>query len=189
MRLGYEGISDFIFMEDTIEPADIILIPGGSHPELAIEAAKLFNKGFARFIIPSGGENSKLTQCKTECEYLKMVLMSEGVPEKSILEEPRARNTFDNAKLSYETICDKGLDVSKVILLCKNYHSRRAYLTYRINFPENIQIKVCPIVDGTGITKDNWMKSPERVSRVMNEVTKIGNYFEHHFIRLFCVGK
>ena len=28
-------ITDFIFVEDTISPCDVILVPGGSHPQLA----------------------------------------------------------------------------------------------------------------------------------------------------------
>ena len=38
-------ITDFIFLEDEMEEADIIFIPGGSHPELGEYAAEVWKKG------------------------------------------------------------------------------------------------------------------------------------------------
>lgn len=48
-RAPFNYISDFIFVNTEINKADIILIPGGSHPKLAEKAAELFIKGFARY--------------------------------------------------------------------------------------------------------------------------------------------
>ncbi len=63
----YDCITDFIFYETIIEKSDIILIPGGSHPEQMIKAAELFHNGMAPYILPSGGVNSRLRE--TEYEY------------------------------------------------------------------------------------------------------------------------
>lgn len=45
MKYPFDCISDFIFVVDDIEPSDIILIPGGSHPQLMEKAVELYIKG------------------------------------------------------------------------------------------------------------------------------------------------
>lgn len=180
MKYGYEGITDFIFMNDELIEADVILIPGGSHKELAIEAANLYRRGFAKYILPSGNINKKLESHDTEYDFLKEVLINEGVPKDNILKEDKAKHTFDNAQLSLEVLQAENIVFDKVILVCKNYHSRRVYLTYKIYFPKNVDFRVCGIVDGTGISRDNWFNSDEKIKKVLTEVIKIGKYFENY---------
>ena len=50
-----QDISDFIFVSDTPEPADIILVAGGSYPEPAETAAQLYHEDYAPLILISGG--------------------------------------------------------------------------------------------------------------------------------------
>ena len=47
-------ITDFIFLEDRLEKADAIFIPGGSYPELPERAAELWKEGYAPYVVPSG---------------------------------------------------------------------------------------------------------------------------------------
>ena len=47
-------ISDYIFISDNPEKSDAIFLPGGSHPQQPEYAAKLYCKGFANYILPSG---------------------------------------------------------------------------------------------------------------------------------------
>jgi len=179
MRRGFEGITEFVFMEDQIEKADIILIPGSSRKELINRAVELYNAGYAKYILPSGGNNKKLPPYQTEYEFLREEAIKQGVPENVILKEDKASNTYENAKFSYEVCKKEGIEVNKAILICKNYHSRRAYITYKINFSKNIEIIVQPIIDGEHITRENWMFNCEKRKRVLSEVEKIGKYFKN----------
>ena len=52
-------ISDFIFLSDKPQKVDAVFLPGGSHPEQPEYAAKLYNKGLAEYVIPSGGVSVK----------------------------------------------------------------------------------------------------------------------------------
>lgn len=167
-------------MEDPIEKADIILIPGGSRKELINRAVKLYKAGYADYILPSGGYNKKLLLYKTEYEFLKEEAIKQGVPENVILKEDRASNTFENAQFSYEVCKKNEIEVKKAILVCKNYHARRAYITYKINFPKNTEIIVQPIIDSEQITRENWMFTDDKRNRVLSEVVKIGKYFEDY---------
>ncbi len=179
MRMGFESITEFIFMEDQIEKADIILIPGSSRKELINRAVELYKAGYAKYILPSGGYNKKLLRYETEYEFLREEAIKQGVPENVILKEDRASNTFENAKFSYEVCKNEEIEINKAILVCKNYHARRAYITYKINFPPNIEIVVQPIIDSEHITRENWMSTDEKRKRVLSEVAKIGKYFEN----------
>lgn len=49
-----DDISNFIFVKDKPQKADIIFIPGGSYPEIAEEAARLWHEGYSNIILPSG---------------------------------------------------------------------------------------------------------------------------------------
>jgi len=176
----YQGISDFIFMKDPLQEADIILIPGGSVEGLAKKAADLYHLGYGGYILPSGGYNKKISAYANEYEFLKEVLLEAGVPEEAILKENKASHTFDNASLSRQVIESHGLLVNRAILVTKAYHARRAYQTYKLYFPQ-VDIRVCPVADRLDISKDNWYLDPLKVDKVMGEVTKVATYFKAHF--------
>lgn len=180
MKHAYNCITDFIFMEDRIEPADVILIPGCSHKQLIEHAAKLYQEGIAPYILPSGGHNSKLTDYNSEWEFLYKNAVRLGIPSSAILKEDKASNTFENAEFSLDILRKKNIIVRKAILVCKNYHSRRAFLTYATIFPSDVSILVSPVIDGRDIRKDNWFMDNKRIHIVMSEVVKIGEYFKKH---------
>lgn len=178
MRKGYESISEFIFMEDEIEKADVILVPGGSRKELILKAAELYKNGYGKYILPSGGFNIKITDFDSEHEFLKHEALKLGIPESAILKEDKAANTFENAKFSLEVLKSNNIEVKKAILVCKGFHSRRAYLTYKSIFPKSVKFIVQPLIYGENITKDNWFLSDDKINLVMGEVVKIGKYFK-----------
>ncbi|MGO1372556.1 MAG: YdcF family protein [Senegalia sp. (in: firmicutes)] len=184
MKKSIDSITNFIFMEDEIEPADIILIPGGSHRHLMEQAANLYHRGLAKYILPSGSFNKKIPQYESEWEFLRNIGVELGVPEDVILKENKATNTFENAQFSYEVIKKHRIKVDKVILVCKTFHARRAYLTYKIKFPSSVKFFVSPVIDGKDIRNDNWYLDVNKSSIVMNEVIKIGRYFEKHIPNL-----
>jgi len=174
----FDCITEFMFFETVIEPAEVILIPGASQPQLMERTAQLYHQGMAPLILPSGGPTSKVET--TEWEFLRDVAISMGIPENAILREDKAANTFENARFSWEVLQQNGINPRKVILVCKSYHARRALLTYQVEFPRDTVFYVSPITDRTGTTKDNWYLDEQKISYVMNELTKIGQYFKHH---------
>lgn len=179
MKKKFESITEFIFMEDPIKKADIILIPGGSRKELINRAVELYKAGYAEYILPSGGYNKKLPY-ETEFEFLKKEAIKQGVPETVILKEDKASNTFENAQFSLEVCKKNEIEVKKAILVCKNYHSRRAYISYKINFPKDTEIIVQPVIDSEQITKENWMYNDDKRNLVLSEVRKIEKYFGNY---------
>lgn len=135
-------ITNFIFCEDIPSPADIILVPGGGYPEIAERAAALFREGFAPLVLPSGkysvkkgffpGALSKETQYDgdfdTEWEFLKHVLMKNGVPEEAVLKEDRATYTYQNAIYSREVTDEAGLSIETAILCCQAFPCKAQFV-------------------------------------------------------------
>lgn len=179
MAYPFDCITDLVFVQpDRLEPSDLILIPGGSHAQLMERAAELYHQGVAPYLLPSGGYNAKINQ--TEGEFLSTVALGKGVPAEAVLREDQARHTFDNARLSWQLIEERGLVVKRVVLVCKAHHSRRALMTYQTVFPRSTCFLVAPVLDGNCITRENWFLEPEKIRIVLTEAEKITRYFGHH---------
>jgi len=177
MLYPFDCITDFIFVETGLEPADVILIPGGSHGQVMERAAALYHQGLAPYVLPSGGTNPHLVEYASEWDFLRKVGESAGLPASAILKEDLAQNTTENAQFSLCVLQNKKIPVHKAILVCKAYHSRRALLTYQAVFPSGTQLMVAPVLDRRGISRDNWFLSPASIRVVMGEVERIGRYF------------
>ncbi|CAM3999170.1 YdcF family protein [Lederbergia lenta] len=178
MSFPFDCITNFIFYETEIVSADVILVPGASQPQLMEKAASLYQLGLAPYILPSGGATPRIEN--TEWEFLRNIGIAKGVPAEAILKGNKAQNTFENARFSLEVLEETGIQPSKVILVCKTSHARRALLTYQTVFPKETVFFVSPVIDSTGITKENWFLSDDGVKRIMTEVEKIGKYFGRH---------
>ena len=182
---------EFIFAENQPEKADIIFVPGNGFPEMAEKAACLYKEGFAPYILPSGrysitmgrfvGVQSKKDvyneDYETECEFLKSVLMKNGVPKSAILLEDQATFTYENAIFSKQVTDLHKIKVNKAILCCKTYHARRSLMYYQLLYPD-AEILVCPACPD-GITRENWRDTEAGVEAVTGEIDRI--------IKQFCL--
>ena len=186
-------ISNFIFISDTPIKSDAIFLPGGSHPEQPEYAAELYKKGFAKWIVSSGGVSVKRDKWpgvrskadvyngdyKTDCEFFTDVLIKNGVPTEAIVGEDKSGHTRDNAFLSRKAVDEKSIEIKNAIIVCKAFHARRCLMLYQMAFPD-VSFTVCP-VSCYNITKDNWYKTEAGIDRVMGELARCGNQFTGDF--------
>jgi uncharacterized SAM-binding protein YcdF (DUF218 family) len=182
-------ITEFIFVCDQPEKADIIFIPGGGWPQLSERAAELYCAGYAKLILPSGKFSYKAESFNgpamgrerygglysTEWEFEKDILMQNGVPEQDILREDRSRHTVDNAVFSKEALDGAGLSIDSAIICCKAYHARRCLMTYGWVFP-GVRFIICP-TDTQGISRENWHQTEHGRQKVLSELSKCSTYF------------
>ncbi len=182
-------ITNFIFIEDKPQKVDAIFLPGGSHPEQPEYAAELYRKGYAKWLIPSGGVSVKRDKwpgvrskadiyCgdyQSDCEFFTDVFVKNGVPADAIVGEDKSGHTRDNAFLSRKLVDENGLEINTAIIVCKAFHARRCLMLYQMAFPDTT-FYVCPVVC-MGITKDNWYKSEQGIDRVLGELARCGNQF------------
>jgi len=194
-------ISDFIFVADEPKKVDAIFLPGGSHPEQPEYAAELYRKGYARWLIPSGGVSIKLEKWpgvrskadiydgdyKSDCEFFTDVFLKNGVPADAIIGEDKSRHTHDNAFFSRKVVDEKGIDIKTAMIVCKAFHARRCLMLYQMAFPY-VSFIVCPI-HCYNITKQNWFTTDQGIDRVLGELARCGNQFAGDFKTYLSGGK
>lgn len=181
MKAFFDCISDFIFVSDRPEKAEVIFVPGGDYPDSAVRAAELYREGFAPCVLPSGrfskltGRFTKDSRYGTEWEYLRQILLDEGVPDSAILKEDQATFTWENAICSRKVLEERGALPRKAILVCQAFHARRCLMYYQQQFPET-RLLVCP-VETKGITKENWFLDADKIDVVLGEMERCGSQF------------
>ena len=182
-------ISNYIFIADAPAKVDAIFLPGSSHPAQPEYAAKLYNKKFAKWIIPSGGVSAKTAywsgvrekadiytgNYKSDCEFFTDVLQKNGVPSSAIIGENRSGHTRDNAFMSRKVVDKQGITVKTAMIICKAFHARRCLMLYQMAFPD-VQFIVGP-VHCFNITKENWFTTEQGIDRVLGELARCGNQF------------
>ena len=184
-----DDITQFIFVENKPEQADVIFMPGGSDPAIPERSAELFHAGVAPLLLPSGGVSVKTGKFngvkrkadiydkpyRTDCAFYADVLLKSGVPEDAIVWEDKSGHTRDNAFFSRDKMDELGIPVKRAIICCKNFHARRCLMLYQLAFPE-AELFVVP-VEVYGITKENWHTQEYGVDRVLGELSRCGNQF------------
>ena len=178
-----DAITKFIFVDDAITACDAILVPGGSHPQLAEKAAELYKHGMAGYILFSCRANPRIPDFPSEAEYLKSIAIGFGVSAEHIICENKAAHTLENAEFSLSALAHMNIKADKIILVCKAYHSRRVLLTYQYVFPESTDFLVAPVTDKRGLNQHTWTSKQEYADKVMGEIEKIGKYFKDKVVR------
>lgn len=188
-----ENFTDFIFLEDTPQKADIIFLPGNGWPQMARKAAALWKAGYAPCILPSGkhsilqetfagvkdGQELYDGTYRTEWEFLCDVLQKEGIPKEAILREDEATYTYENAIFSRRVTDAAGMKIEKALICCQSHHARRCRMYYQLLYPET-EILVIP--SDTTVSRKDWYRSEEGIDTVLGEIERCGGQF-HQILR------
>ena len=190
MNDSIKAISDFLFVNDTPALADVIMVAGGSWPELPERAAELWKSGFAPCVLVGGKYSIKVGRFlgakskadvyagpyETECDFYTDVLLKNGVPERAVFGERESTFTKENALFARQLTEREQLPTARILLVCKAYHARRCLMYYQMAFPQS-DIRVMA-VDGFGATKDTWYLTEKGVERVLGELSRCGSQFD-----------
>ena len=184
-------ITEFIFLEDLPEKADLIIVPGNTWPQPARRAAALYHEGMAPYIVVSG-RYSKGQQtfagaaCEgdrykgaymTEADFLTDVLIREGVPETAVLQERKAEFTLENARYIRRLLEEKKMTVKKALIWCQAFHARRCRMYFEYVFQDtDVEFLMCPAVT-QGISRCSWMESQKGLDTVLGELRRCGEQF------------
>ncbi|MBP3656321.1 MAG: YdcF family protein [Clostridia bacterium] len=181
-----KDVEDFIFLEDAPQPSDIIFIPGNGHAGPSEHAARLYAQGYAPLVLPSGryaigsggfcgqksGSRAYEGEFETEWQFMRQILMTNGVPESAILREDEATYTYQNAIYSRRRTDAERIDVRRAIICCMPQHARRARMYYETLYP-GAQLLVCPAPDAA-ITRSTWLRSETGIDSVLGELERCG---------------
>lgn len=131
-------IWEYMHMHHVLKKADCIFVLCSYDTRVATYAADLFLKGYAPYLLFSGGftELTKKRFSKSEAETFADIAIAHGVPPDKILIENESVHTADNIECSKKLLFEKGLDFHSFILVQKPFNERRTYATFKQWWPE-----------------------------------------------------
>ncbi|KAL6891651.1 DUF218 domain-containing protein [Trichoderma longibrachiatum] len=123
-----------------LRPASAIFCLCSLDTRVAAHAAQLYLDGLAPWLIFSGdsGILTKGLFSEPEAVVFANIAREMGVPEDKIIVEPRARNTGENVRFTYDLLRERGMlgQMESLVLVQKPYMERRTYATFRKQWPE-----------------------------------------------------
>lgn len=113
-------------------------ISGQGYEERVQYCVDLYKKGYAKKIIFSSGR----TFIFHEALVMKALAVSLGIQDEDIIMDDKARNTFENVKISKDILERNGW--RKILLVSSPYHMRRALLVFS-KIAKDIKVISTPI--------------------------------------------
>ena len=158
-------IWDYHRLSHALKKADCIFVLGSHDPRVAEYAVDLLLKGYAPFIIFSGGFGNFTRGVfqKPEAEVFAEIAIRRGIPAEKILIENASTNTGENIAFTKSLLAARGRDFNSFILVQKPFMERRAYATFKRVWPE----KDC-IVTSPPISYENYPNSEVSKDALIN---------------------
>lgn len=155
-------IWDYHHVNHQVKKVGCILVLGSHDLRVADRGTDLFLKGYAPFIVFSGGFGT-LTRhlfSRSEADLFAEIAIKRGVPENQILIENKSTNTGENFKFTEKLLKTSGLDFNSFIVVQKPYMERRTYATVKKLWPEKEIIITSPQIayedySNADISKEN----------------------------------
>lgn len=154
-------IWDYMLMHQELNKVDAIIALGTNDIRVAERAFEIYKEGFASKIICTGGiahTNDILNTGwdKSEAEIYKDRLIELGVPLDYILVEDKAQNTGENARNVKKLLEENNLSWNNFIIVGKPWNERRAFATFRKQWPE---VNIC--MSSPQMTYEEYMNSED----------------------------
>lgn len=150
--------------------ADAIAVVSGGNTDLrTAEAIRLFEAGWANYLIVSGAATDPTSP--SNAAVMKEQALAAGVPEEAIITDELARTTKQNAEET-EAI-SKQYGIKRVIVVTSPYHQRRAGLEFRANMTSDVAVINHPVPNDPD-WPFLWWLSPRGWWLSMSELVKIG---------------
>ena len=171
-----ESISNLLFLSPNPQKVDLIFVFGHSYLSAMDDVKMLYNKGYSSKILITGHSKGKMKDVESERFFKRGIEL--GIPEKAFILESKATNSKENITFS-KSIMEHEIGLSNIrsiLFVCKTFHTRRVLMTAQKYLPEHIEFYFYPIIDERNIQRDNWWKNDIAKSRVLEEVSRIGEY-------------
>ncbi len=158
---------------DDMENSDCALLLGtepGKAKSRAEAAAKLYLDGRVRYIVPSGGVEWDVGggEKLSEANYMRNILLSNGVPSDAIIMENEARTTKEN--MIYGTLrlnrTTKFYDEKRVTIVTSQNHMKRSLALAKTFLPRMVRIFCYP--SSAEFTYEQFLDDPEFVDRELH---------------------
>lgn len=175
-------IWDYHHVYQRLRKADCILVLGSHDTRVGEYAADLFLKGYALYIIFSGGLGN-LTRGvfqKPEAEIFSEIAVKRGVPAEKILVETKSTNTGENIEFTKKLLEERGLNFNSFILVQKPYMERRTFTTFKKVWPEKDFVVTSPQISFEDYP-NNEIPKEEVINIMVGDLQRIKIYPERGF--------
>ena len=155
-------------IEDDGMSAPVAILLGGNPNNArprALAAAELYRSGRVPFIVPSGGVEWEIDgEMISEANYMKSILIENGVPEEAVILENEARTTKEN--MIYATLqINRKLHFEKVdhvIIVTSRSHMKRSIALAKAFLPRKVTVSAYPanheaVVAGMPESEGKWI--------------------------------
>lgn len=146
----------------------IVAISGGNTSLRTNEAIRLYNLGWARYIIFSGAAAD--SSSPSNAAVMRLQALKAGVPSSAIITEEFGRTTRQNAANTNKTAKDYA--ISRVIVVTSPYHQRRAGIEFRTHL-QNVAVLDYPVSNDPDWPWYWWL-TPRGWWLAGGEIIKIG---------------
>jgi uncharacterized SAM-binding protein YcdF (DUF218 family) len=132
---------DYLQMHHSFRRCEAIFGLCSMDDRVAVRVAQLHEQGCGAYIIFSGGiahqsDALRPAWVSPEAEHFAEVAVRHGAPRDKILIENRASNTGENINYTYQLLQERNLHPKSLLLVQKPYMERRAYATFKKQWPD-----------------------------------------------------
>lgn len=158
-----------------------MIVLGSYDTSVADRAAELFQKGYTPLIIFSGAFGKYTTGIfpKPEAEVLADIAIEKGVPPDKIIIENKSTNTGENILFSKKILEDKKLGIKSCIVVCKPYMERRAFATFKKNWPEIDLVVTSPQISFQEYLKTVGVPEEQVIGSIVSDTQRAKIYGEN----------
>jgi uncharacterized SAM-binding protein YcdF (DUF218 family) len=181
------GIGDFLIVEDTLQPADVIHVIAGDDYRLDY-AIQLYRQGYGKKIFLTGGGWCLHHQVNHSAEWKERALGQGVLEEDIIIDDGKITSTYNEAEWLKIWIEQSHVPIRSVIVVSDPFHMRRARWAYQRVLGDSIEIQMAPVpFDKTPYQRVWWQDHRSRLM-VGEEYEKIVYYlvryqFSRGFVR------
>lgn len=167
-------VGDWLIVQDTLEPADIIHVISG-HDYRSDYAIELYQKGYGKVLFFTGG------WCETiqgnHAERGKQLAIERGISAQAVATDgTQVISTYQEAERLKAFVDQSPTPYSSIIVVSDPFHMRRARWTYRRIFGDQIKIQMTPIPFELTPFKHDWWNDDASKQYVISEYLKFGYY-------------
>lgn len=143
----------------------------GDSGDRLLRAAELFRLGKAPIVLVAGGRVPWSDLGGSEAEDMRVLLESLGVPEASIVEEDRSRNTRENVVQTQRVLAERG--VRRILLVTSALHMPRAMALFKRTGLEVTPVPTDYVLVRTGRRESGKAYAGEGIFQLVPEVQNL----------------
>lgn len=172
------GIGNYLIVSEPSEQSEVMFVLSGSPVDRGTGAVKIYNNGFIKKIICTGGNKpadfEALGLDYYESQLTKSEIVRSGVPESvvSVINEGTSTQEESDVILNY---CRQN-NVHSCIILSSDFHTRRVRSVFKKKLEkENIKVIICG-APAQNYNESSWWESEYGMIAVNNEYVKLMYY-------------